>query len=146
MEGRSIIHKMHVLERSFLPELKYSTNHSCHPLPGRSPVDFVSPRVPPSQPPSDTNPIVVGQSSTLLFTPIPRLVQLKVLSLAGCDTSCLYSFAVYEPARSIDPRIAQAKSSPKSQREFCDALDLLFALRARHTIKYAVKIIYQEDL
>jgi len=26
MEGRSIIHKMHVLERSFLLELKYSTS------------------------------------------------------------------------------------------------------------------------
>lgn len=32
MEGRSIIHKMHVLERSFLPKLKYSTSHSYHPL------------------------------------------------------------------------------------------------------------------
>lgn len=42
MEGRSIIHKMHVLERSFLPELKYSTSHSYHPHPARSPVGFVS--------------------------------------------------------------------------------------------------------
>lgn len=110
MEGRSIIHKMHVLERSFLPELKYSTSHSYRPL-LRPWTDsrWTSSlrkfhRVFPSPLRYRHQPRHCRPPSTLPFTPIPCLPVTPsgkgFLSLAGANMSNLF----FLRARSIDRR------------------------------------------
>ena len=107
MEGRSIIHKMHVLERSFLPELKYSTSHSYRPLlhpgpiPGGLRLSMSSTEyfLLPSD--TDTQPRHCRPPSTLPFTPIPcpaiTPYGKSFLSLAGATRR---TFSLYELARS----------------------------------------------
>jgi len=106
MEGRSIIHKMHVLERSFLPKLKYSTSYSYHPLllpepiPGGARLSASStehlPLMPTSRrcrPPSTVDPFH-AQSSSQMFLGLVN-ANFYSLELAG-----LFDRSTKSPAKS----------------------------------------------
>lgn len=117
MEGRSIIHKMHVLERSFLPKLKYSTSHSYHPFLLPEPIPSGT-RLSASISPWRRHLVVVDHHRqwTLPFTPSP---------VCKCFLVSMRIFILYELASLFDRSI---KSSAKScWWEFCNALKPVLA-------------------
>lgn len=99
-KGRSIIHKMHVLERSFLPGLNIQR---AIPTTRLIPVDFVSPRVPPSIPrPTPTPSVSTINPPFHTHTPPPRLYLPRVAS----------------------PRLASSRLvSPRLSRKYDDIVD-----------------------
>lgn len=139
MEGRSIIHKMHVLERSFLPELKYSTSHSYRPLlyPGPIPGGLClsassAEHPPPLAPDADTNPDVVDHRQLCLSRPfLTRSSSRGFLSLATHRTFTLYELA----ARSIDRRNLPLNLADEN-----------FAMYSSSLLASRCKIIYRGDL
>lgn len=138
MERRSIIHKMHVLERSFLPELKYSTSHSYH--------SWADPRWTSSlrefrRASPDTDPVVLSSTfpvSTHSFTPTSRLVRLTKVFLVGAIRRTFRSFVLYEPIRSIDRRDSCRRNRPLNLDEnFAMHLPIVarFAFRSKRIVK-----------
>lgn len=125
MEGRSIIHKMHVLERSFLPELKYSTSHSYHPL------------LPPPPGPIPSGLDLSASSTKRLLpppfplpprppmpTPTPSLSTVKPACLSPPFLTCRLS----DPARRAFLRLADATRRTLIPYELAGSFERNFSL------------------